>query len=94
MAEPLLQVRGLSKAFGAVVACDDVWLDLNRGEVHAVIGPNGAGKTTLIGQLAGEITPDAGEIRFDGRDVTGLPVHLRSGLGLARSFQITSLFQP
>ena len=62
------------------------------GELHAIIGPNGAGKTTLIGQLAGEITPDAGRIRFDGADITALPVYRRSQLGLARSFQITSLF--
>ena len=62
------------------------------GELHAIIGPNGAGKTTLIGQLAGEIAPNAGRIHFDGRDITALPVHGRSLLGLARSFQITSLF--
>ena len=60
--------------------------------MHAIIGPNGAGKTTLIGQLAGELVPDAGRIHFDGRDITALPVHGRSLLGLARSFQITSLF--
>ena len=63
------------------------------GELHAIIGPNGAGKTTLIGQLAGEIAPDAGRIHFDGHDITALPVHGRSQLGLARSFQITSLFR-
>ncbi|MFQ6018182.1 MAG: ABC transporter ATP-binding protein [Kiloniellaceae bacterium] len=92
MAEPLLSVSNLSKAFGAVIACDRVTLSLEGGEVHAVIGPNGAGKTTLIGQLAGEIRPDAGRIAFQGRDITRLPVHARSGLGLARSFQITSVF--
>ena len=59
MAEPLLRIDGLSKAFGAVVACDNVALELPAGELHAVIGPNGAGKTTLLGQLAGEIRPDA-----------------------------------
>jgi branched-chain amino acid transport system ATP-binding protein len=69
-----------------------VVLDVARGELHAVIGPNGAGKTTLIGQLSGEITPDAGRVHFDGRDITALPVYERSMLGLARSFQITSLF--
>src|SRR2546421_12000462 len=62
------------------------------GELHAIIGPNGAGKTTLIGELAGEIAPDAGRIRFDGGDITALPTWRRSALGLARSFQITSLF--
>ena len=63
-----------------------------RGEFHAIIGPNGAGKTTLIGLLAGEIAPQGGSIRFDGSDITALAVHRRSRLGLARSFQITSLF--
>ena len=92
MTEPLLQVDNLSKAFGAVVAGDGVTLDLGPGELHAVIGPNGAGKTTLIGQLAGEIRPDAGTIRFRGEEVTGLPTHARAARGLARSFQITSLF--
>ncbi|MDH3594886.1 MAG: ABC transporter ATP-binding protein [Rhodospirillales bacterium] len=92
MADALLEVEGLTKAFGAVVACDAVALALREGEVHAVIGPNGAGKTTLLGQLAGEIQPDAGRIRFAGEDVTGLPAHARAGRGLARSFQITSLF--
>src|SRR5207302_6711820 len=75
-----------------VVASDQISLDMPRGELHAIIGPNGAGKTTLIGELTGEIAPDAGRIRFDGGDITALPVHRRSRLGLARSFQITSLF--
>jgi branched-chain amino acid transport system ATP-binding protein len=92
MAEPLLATEGLSKAFGAVVACDQVSLTLEAGEVHAVIGPNGAGKTTLLGQLAGELRPDAGRIRFAGRDITRLPAHARAARGLARSFQVTSLF--
>jgi branched-chain amino acid transport system ATP-binding protein len=63
------------------------------GEIHAVIGPNGAGKTTLVAQLAGELHPDAGRIRFAGADVTRLSVHARSALGLARSFQVTSIFR-
>ena len=92
MAEPILDVRDLDKAFGALRACDGVTLTLAEGELHAVIGPNGAGKTTLIGQLAGEIIPDAGVVRFQGQDITGLPVHARAARGLARSFQITSLF--
>jgi len=74
------------------VAADAVALELARGEFHAVIGPNGAGKTTLIGLLAGEIPPHAGSIRFDGSDITRLRVDRRSRLGIARSFQITSLF--
>jgi len=90
--DALLAVENLSKRFGGIVAADAITLDVKPNELHAVIGPNGAGKTTLIGQLAGELSPDAGAIRFDGRDVTALPVHRRSQLGLARSFQITSLF--
>jgi branched-chain amino acid transport system ATP-binding protein len=90
--DALLQIEGLTKRFGGVVASDGVELDVQPGELHAVIGPNGAGKTTLIGQLSGEIAPDAGRIRFDGEDITALPIYRRSALGLARSFQITSLF--
>jgi branched-chain amino acid transport system ATP-binding protein len=92
VAEPLLLIEGLTKRFGGVVASDNINLDVLPGELHAVIGPNGAGKTTLIGQLAGEIVPDAGRIRFAGGDIAALPAFQRSALGLARSFQITSLF--
>ena len=88
---PLLAARRLSKRFGGVVATDRLDLDVVEGEAHALIGPNGAGKTTLIAQLAGELRPSAGRIRFAGRDITRLPAHSRVGLGLARSFQITSL---
>jgi branched-chain amino acid transport system ATP-binding protein len=90
--DALLQVQGLSKRFGGVVASNAIWLEIPRGELHAIIGPNGAGKTTLITQLAGELTPDAGRIQFEERDITALPTDRRSRLGLARSFQITSLF--
>ena len=93
MAEPVLAVRGLSKRFGGLRATDRVDLDVDEGETHAIIGPNGAGKTTLIGQLAGEIESDAGLTRFAGRDVTSLDAAARSRLGLARSFQITSVFR-
>jgi branched-chain amino acid transport system ATP-binding protein len=92
VADPLLQIRDLTKRFGGVLASDRVSLDVPAGELHAIIGPNGAGKSTLIGQVAGEISPDAGRIFFNGLDITQLPTHRRSGLGLARSFQITSLF--
>ncbi len=92
MSEPLLQVGHLAKRFGGIVATDDVVLNVEKGELHAVIGPNGAGKTTLIAQLSGQLRPDAGRVRFAGNDITALPVHRRSALGLARSFQITSLF--
>src|SRR5215813_13302672 len=92
MSEFLLEIEHLRKAFGALVATDDVSLRIRRGETHALIGPNGAGKTTLIGQLTGELTPDAGRIVFDGRDITRLSTAQRARLGLARSFQITSIF--
>lgn len=93
MSAPVLEVNNLVKRFGGLTATDNFSIDIRPGEVHAVIGPNGAGKTTLIGQLIGELQPDAGSIRFLGQDITALPVHKRSHLGLARSFQITSIFQ-
>ena len=92
MAEPLLSIRGLVKRFGGLVATDQLTLEVAYGELHAIIGPNGAGKTTLIAQLAGELSPDGGRIRFAGEDITALPAHARSARGLARSFQITSIF--
>jgi branched-chain amino acid transport system ATP-binding protein len=88
----LLEVERLTKRFGGVIAADAISLALPAGELHAIIGPNGAGKSTLIGQLSGEIGADSGRIRFDGRDITSLPVYRRSQLGLARSFQVTTLF--
>ncbi len=93
MAEALLEVRGLSKAYGALRATDQVDLDVREGETHAIIGPNGAGKTTLIGQLAGNLRPDAGRIRFAGEEITALAAPARSRKGLARSFQITSIYR-
>jgi branched-chain amino acid transport system ATP-binding protein len=92
VADALLQIDGISKRFGGVIASDGIDLAVPAGELHAIIGPNGAGKTTLIGQLTGEIVPDAGRIHFAGEDITALPIHRRSQRGLARSFQITSLF--
>jgi branched-chain amino acid transport system ATP-binding protein len=91
MAEPLLELRCLRKAFGALVVTDDVSLGVEPGELHAVIGPNGAGKTTLIHQVSGLVRPASGEIRFAGEDITRLPMHRRVRRGLARSFQITSI---
>jgi branched-chain amino acid transport system ATP-binding protein len=93
MTGPLLQVRGLAKRFGGVVATDDVELEVAQGEVHALIGPNGAGKTTLAHQLSGALAPDAGTVRFDGRDLAGRALHERVRMGLARSYQITSIFR-
>jgi branched-chain amino acid transport system ATP-binding protein len=92
MNSALLEVRGLQKAFGALVATDRVDFDVREGETHAVIGPNGAGKTTFIRQISGELRPDSGRIRFAGDDITGLPWPQRSRRGLARSFQITSIY--
>jgi branched-chain amino acid transport system ATP-binding protein len=92
MSGALLQADRLAKRFGGIIASDDLSLSVASGELHAVIGPNGAGKTTLIAQLSGQLKPDAGAIRFAGNDITALPMHRRSTLGLARSFQITSLF--
>ena len=88
----MLQAERLSKRFGGLTATDDLSLDVRPGELHAVIGPNGAGKTTLIGQLAGEIAPDAGRILFAGEDVSRLAVADRARRGLVRSFQVTSIF--
>src|SRR5687768_17709828 len=92
MAEVLLQISALAKSFGALRATDGVDLEVREGETLAIIGPNGAGKTTLIGQLAGNLRPDAGTIRFAGEDITALPAPRRARKGLARSFQITSVF--
>jgi branched-chain amino acid transport system ATP-binding protein len=91
MAEPLLRVEKLVRRFGGIVATDHVSLDVAQGELHAIIGPNGAGKTTLISQLIGQLLPHSGSIRLAGRDITNVPAYRRSALGLARSFQITSL---
>ena len=92
MAEPVLQVSNLMKSFGGVRATDNVELSVAPLQTHAIIGPNGAGKTTLISQLSGDLAPDQGEIRFKGRDITHATPYRRSHLGLARSFQITSVF--
>ncbi len=88
----LLQIVDLRKSFGALLASDNINLEIASGGIHAVIGPNGAGKTTLVAQICGQLSPDAGAIRFDGRDITDLPQEKRPALGLVRSFQITSIF--
>jgi len=84
VAEPLLSVENLVKRFGGIKATDGLSLDVASGQLHAIIGPNGAGKTTLISQLTGQIRPSSGSIRFAGQDITRLPAHRRSWLGLAR----------
>ena len=84
----MLELRSVSKRFGGVVATDGVSLDVRQGEIHALIGPNGAGKTTLIAQICGSLPADAGEIVFDGINITGMEQHARVRAGLARSYQI------
>ena len=91
MSLTILNVSNLSKTFGGVVATDHLNLEIKHGELHAIIGPNGAGKTTLLAQLSGETLPDSGDIIFRGESITALPPFKRSRLGIARSFQITSL---
>lgn len=88
----LLSANNLVKAYGGLRVTDNLNLAIDAGQLHAVIGPNGAGKSTLIGQLAGELSPDSGQIIFDGRDVTDKTVATRARSGLARSYQITSVF--
>lgn len=90
---PLLRVSGLSKKFGGLIATDNLYLDVGDTEVHALIGPNGAGKTTVIGQLTGELRPDAGSIMFAGVDITKRVPSERVSYGLARTFQISQLLQ-
>jgi branched-chain amino acid transport system ATP-binding protein len=88
----VLEIQGLVKRFGGLLATDHVTLALEPGEIHALIGPNGAGKTTLINQLSGELFPDEGRILFNGQDLTREPPFRRALAGLGRSFQITSVF--
>jgi len=92
MAEPLLRIESLCKSFGAVRACHDLSLEVHAGEIHALIGPNGAGKTTLLNQIAGDLSSDSGRIFLTGQEITHLPLYRRAPLGLARSYQITSVF--
>ncbi len=92
MAAPVLSVRNLSKTFGGVRAVDDISLEVHPREKVALIGPNGAGKTTFYNMLSGRMQPSSGSIVFEGRDVTGLPPHRISRLGISRSFQITNIF--
>ena len=88
----LLSTRGLSKQFAGLHAVEDVDFDLPDGQVRALIGPNGAGKTTFVGMLCGRIKPTRGTVSFDGQDVSHLPTHKRINLGIAYTFQITSVF--
>lgn len=92
MTGTILATQGLIKRFGGLIATDDVNLEIATGELHAIIGPNGAGKTTLIRQLSGEMRPTSGTVLLDGQDITAVPMEQRSHMGLARSYQITSIF--
>ncbi len=89
----LLEVRGLTKRFGGLLAVDDYRLDLPRGEIYGLIGPNGAGKTTVFNLITGYIKPDGGSVRFEGTDITGLPPNRVSELGIARTFQNLRIFR-
>lgn len=93
MSETMLTTQGLVMAYGGFRALDGVDLSVQQGNIHAVIGPNGAGKTTLFHCLTGEKKPTSGKVFFAGREVTKRPAHGRVGIGMGRSFQITSLFQ-
>ena len=90
---PLLEARGLSKRFGGLEAVSAVDLRLEPGEIRALIGPNGAGKTTLVGLISGRLPPTAGEVRFGGRDITGLRSWERVALGIVYTFQVTSIYR-
>ena len=87
----LLETRGLSKSFGGLKAVSDVDFRIEKGEVRAVIGPNGAGKTTFVSLISGRVAPSAGTILFEGADVTDLPAFRRVQMGIAYTFQITSI---
>ncbi len=89
---PILELAGLSKAFGGLKAIDDLSFSVNTGEIVAIIGPNGAGKTTLFNMIAGAFSPTSGDIRFKGSPIGGLPAHKVSALGIARTFQLLQLF--
>jgi branched-chain amino acid transport system ATP-binding protein len=89
---PLLRTEHLTRNFGSLMAVNRVDVSVRRGELLSIIGPNGAGKTTFFRLISGEIPPSAGRIWFDGRDITGLPRHVVSRLGVAKSYQITNVF--
>ncbi len=93
MADVVLETQALSRRFGGLAAVDDVSIAIARGSVHAILGPNGAGKTTLINLLSGHMRPSAGTIRFNARDITGMPAHAISQLGIGRSYQKTNIFR-
>ena len=91
-AGPLLETEGLGCRFGGLSAVEDVSIGVRRGEIRALIGPNGAGKTTLVGMICGRVRPSAGRVRFEGRDVTGMPAWKRAAAGIVYTFQVTSIY--
>jgi len=88
----ILSTRGLSKNYAGLKAVQNVDFDLPQGQIRALIGPNGAGKTTLVGLLCGRIPPSEGTVVFDAQDISALPAHKRINLGMAYTFQVTSIF--
>src|SRR5215471_17475891 len=92
MAAPLLEAERLSKRFGGFVALDEIELAVTAGERVGLIGPNGSGKSTLVNCMCGALVNEAGTVRFEGRDLTGLAAHQRTRLGMARSFQLPRPF--
>jgi branched-chain amino acid transport system ATP-binding protein len=92
MTVPTLETRGLTKRFGGLTAVDDLSLSLPSGKLHAIIGPNGAGKTTLFNLVSGLLHPTSGDVYFRGRNITGLPAHEISRLGIKRTLQVKSVF--
>ena len=87
----ILEAKNLTKQFGALVAVDDVSIQVRRNSLHAIIGPNGAGKTTFFNLLSGNLEPTSGHVIFKGRDITHQPVHRTIHFGMGRSFQITNI---
>jgi branched-chain amino acid transport system ATP-binding protein len=88
----ILETHTLRREFGALVAVDDVSIQVEAGTLHSIIGPNGAGKTTFFNLLSGNLEPTSGQVIYKGRDITNLPVHRTAHLGIGRSFQITNIF--
>ncbi|MFN8719601.1 MAG: ABC transporter ATP-binding protein [Rhodospirillales bacterium] len=91
-AAPVLRVEALTRVFGGLTAANAVDLSVGTGEIVGLIGPNGAGKTTVFNMIAGAFPPTSGRVLVDGRDCTGLPAHRMAALGVARTFQITAVF--
>ncbi|PJF44033.1 MAG: ABC transporter ATP-binding protein [Phototrophicales bacterium] len=92
MSDYILQAKNLRKEFGSLIAVRDVSINVERGHLHSIIGPNGAGKTTLFNLLSGNLRPTSGELWYNGKNITRLPLHRRAHIGIGRSFQITNIF--